>query len=105
MKLTFNQHFKQGCIAGAGIPGISLSASFFALGALFKNAGLDVTQSFLSTLINFALPGQMVMAETVIVHGTFLNIFLSVYLTNARLYPMTINLIPVISQNVSNIFI
>jgi predicted branched-subunit amino acid permease len=96
--MTFNQHFKQGCIAGAGIPGISLAASFFALGALFKNAGLNATQSFLSTLISFALPGQVVMAETVIVHGTFLNIFLSVYLTNARLYPMTINLIPVIRE-------
>jgi len=98
MSMTFNQHFKQGCIAGAGIPGISLAASFFALGALFKNAGLNATQSFLSTLISFALPGQVVMAETVIVHGTFLNIFLSVYLTNARLYPMTINLIPVIRE-------
>jgi predicted branched-subunit amino acid permease len=98
MSITFNQHFKKGCIAGAGIPGISLSASFFALGALFKNAGLNATQSFLSTLLNFALPGQVVMAETIIVHGTLLNIFLSVYLTNARLYPMTLNLVPVITE-------
>ena len=98
MNKTFNQHFRQGCFVGMGIPGISLAASFFALGALFKNTGLDATQSFLSTLISFALPGQVVMAETLIVHGTFLNIFLSVYLTNARLYPMTINLIPVIRE-------
>jgi predicted branched-subunit amino acid permease len=98
MNKTFNQHFRQGCIVGMGIPGISLAASFFALGALFKNTGLNVTQSFLSTLISFALPGQVVMAETLIVQGTFLNIFLSVYLTNARLYPMTINLIPVIKE-------
>ena len=98
MRKTFNQHFRQGCIVGMGIPGISLAASFFALGALFKNTGLNATQSFLSTLISFALPGQVVMAETLIVQGTFLNIFLSVYLTNARLYPMTINLIPVIRE-------
>jgi predicted branched-subunit amino acid permease len=99
MNITFNQYFKKGCFAGAGIPGISLSASFFALGALFKNAGLNATQSFLSTLLNFALPGQVVMAETIIVHGTLLNIFLSVYLTNARLYPMTLNLVPVIAEH------
>ncbi len=49
MNKTFNQHFRQGCIVGMGIPGISLAASFFALGALFKNTGLDATQSFLST--------------------------------------------------------
>ena len=41
---TFDNNFKRGCLAGFGIPGISLAASFFALGALFKNTGLNVTQ-------------------------------------------------------------
>lgn len=95
---TFDYNFKRGCLAGFGIPGISLAASFFALGALFKNTGLNVTQSFLSTLIGFALPGQVVMAETLIVNGTLLNILIAVFLTNARLYPMTVNLVPVIRQ-------
>ena len=95
---TFDNNFKSGCLAGFGIPGISLAASFFALGALFKNTGLNVTQSFLSTLIGFALPGQVVMAETLIVNGTLLNILIAVFLTNARLYPMTVNLVPVIRQ-------
>lgn len=98
MNKTFNQHFRQGCIVGMGIPGISLAASFFALGALFKNSGLNAMQSFLSTLIGFALPGQLVMAETLIVNGTLLNILIAVFLTNARLYPMTVNLVPVIRQ-------
>jgi predicted branched-subunit amino acid permease len=49
-------------------------------------------------LIGFALPGQVVMAETLIVNGTLLNILIAVFLTNARLYPMTINLVPVIKQ-------
>ena len=95
---TFDYNFKRGCLAGFGIPGISLAASFFALGALFKNTGLNVTQSFLSTLIGFALPGQVVMAETLIVNGSLLNILIAVFLTNARLYPMTVNLVPVIMQ-------
>jgi predicted branched-subunit amino acid permease len=98
MNKTFDNNFKKGCFAALGIPGISLVASFFALGALFKNSGLNAIQSFLSTLIGFALPGQVVMAETLIVNGTLLNIFMAVFLTNARLYPMTVNLVPVIRQ-------
>jgi predicted branched-subunit amino acid permease len=98
MNKTFDNHFKKGCRTALGIPGISLAASFFALGALFKNSGLNAMQSFLSTLIGFALPGQVVMAETLIVNGTLLNILIAVFLTNARLYPMTVNLVPVIRQ-------
>ena len=98
MNKTFDNHFKKGCRTALGIPGISLAASFFALGALFKNSGLNAMQSFLSTLIGFALPGQLVMAETLIVNGTLLNILIAVFLTNARLYPMTVNLVPVIRQ-------
>ena len=98
MNKTFDNHFKKGCRTALGIPGISLAASFFALGALFKNTGLNAMQSFLSTLIGFALPGQLVMAETLIVNGTLLNILIAVFLTNARLYPMTVNLVPVIRQ-------
>ena len=99
MNKTFDNYFKRGCRTALGIPGISLAASFFALGALFKNSGLNAMQSFLSTLIGFALPGQLVMAETLIVNGTLLNILIAVFLTNARLYPMTVNLVPVIRQN------
>lgn len=99
MNKTFDNNFKKGCLTALGIPGISLAASFFALGALFKNSGLNAMQSFLSTFIGFALPGQLVMAETLIVNGTLLNILIAVFLTNARLYPMTVNLVPVIRQN------
>ena len=98
MNRTFDNNFKKGCLTALGIPGISLAMSFIALGALFKNSGLNATQSFLSTLIGFALPGQLVMAETLIVNGTLLNILIAVFLTNARLYPMTVNLVPVIRQ-------
>jgi len=103
MNNTFDNNFKKGCFAALGIPGISLAASFFALGALFKNSGLNAIQSFLSTLIGFALPGQVVMAETLIVNGTLLNILIAVFLTNARLYPMTVNLVPVIRQKSAGI--
>jgi len=105
MNNTFDNNFKKGCFAALGIPGISLAASFFALGALFKNSGLNAIQSFLSTLIGFALPGQVVMAETLIVNGTLLNILIAVFLTNARLYPMTVNLVPVAGILSAKVFV
>ena len=68
----------------------------FAFGAYLKSSGFDLFQSFASSFFIFALPGQFVMAETMLAGGTFLNIFLAVFLTNARLFPMTVNLIPII---------
>jgi len=88
--------FKNGIRHAIGIPVIGLGTSMFAFGAYLKSSGFDLLQSLSSTLFTFALPGQFVMAETIVAGGTFLNIFLAVLLTNARLYPMTVNLIPII---------
>jgi len=71
----------------------------FAFGAFLHSAGFDLYQSFLSTFFTFALPGQFVMAETILAGGTLLNIFLAVLLTNSRLYPMTVNITPVIRNS------
>ena len=74
----------------------------FAFGAYLNSAGFDVYQSFLSSFFTFALPGQFVMAETLLAGGTLLNVFLAVLLTNARLYPMSVNIIPIIrNENIS----
>src|SRR5210317_698873 len=78
-----------------GIPAVGLGSSMFAFGAYLKSSGFDLFQSFASSFFTFALPGQFVMAETLVAGGTLLNIFLAVFLTNARLYPMTVNLIAV----------
>ena len=88
--------FRQGIKHAMGIPAVGLGSSMFAFGAYLKSSGFDLFQSFASSFFTFALPGQFVMAETLVAGGTLLNIFLAVFLTNARLYPMTVNLIPVI---------
>jgi len=88
--------FKKGIRHALGVPAIGLGTSMFAFGAYLKSSGFDLLQSLSSTLFTFALPGQFVMAETIVAGGTLLNIFLAVLLTNARLYPMTVNLIPII---------
>lgn len=97
-----SQPFKDGVKHAIGVPALGLGSSMFAFGAFLNSAGFDIFQSFCSTFFTFALPGQFVMAETILAGGSLLNIFLAVLLTNGRLYPMTVNITPVIrNQNVS----
>jgi len=102
--LFSSQPFKDGVKHAIGVPALGLGSSMFAFGAFLHSSGFDIFQSFLSTFFTFALPGQFVMAETILAGGTLLNIFLAVLLTNARLYPMTVNLTPVIrNENTSKL--
>ena len=80
-------------------PAIALAASFIAIGALLKNIGFNIQQSFLSTFLTYALPGQLVMAESFFVGASLINIFISVWLVNARLYPMTVSLMPLLKED------
>lgn len=93
-----SQSFKDGVKHAIGVPALGLGSSMFAFGAFLHSAGFDIFQSFLSTFFTFALPGQFVMAETILAGGTLLNIFLAVLLTNSRLYPMTVNITPLIKN-------
>ena len=86
------------CIKSANSPAIALFASFVAIGALFKNIGLNIQESVFSTFLTYALPGSLIMAESLIVGASLLNIFLAVWLVNARLYPMTVSLFPLLAH-------
>jgi len=77
-------------------PALALGASFIAIGALLKNIGFNLEQSIFSTFLTYALPGSLVMAESFIVGASLVNIFLAVWLVNARLYPMTVSLMPLL---------
>jgi Predicted branched-chain amino acid permease (azaleucine resistance) len=77
-------------------PAIALGASFVAIGVLLKNLGFTIQESFFSTFFIYALPGSLVMAESMLISASLLNIFLAVWLVNARLYPMTVSLMPLI---------
>jgi len=69
---------------------------FIAIGALLKNLGFSIQESIFSTLLTYALPGSLVMAESLLVGASLVNIFLAVWLVNARLYPMTVSLMPLL---------
>ena len=83
-------------VKGIDSPALALGASFIAIGALLKNLNFSLEQSILSTLFTYALPGSLVMAESLLVGASILNIFLAVWLVNARLYPMTVSLFPLL---------
>ena len=83
-------------IKGVGSPAIALGASFIAIGALLKNLGFSIQESIFSTLLTYALPGSLVMAESMLIGASLINIFIAVWLVNARLYPMTVALMPLL---------
>ena len=92
----FFQGFKS--LKSLNSPAIALGASFLAIGALLKSIGFNIQQSIFSTFFTYALPGQLVMAESFIVGASLINIFLAVWLVNARLYPMTVSLMPLLKE-------
>ena len=83
---------------GTRSPTISLVACFIALGALLKDAGFNLQQSIASSFFTYALPGQLVMAESLLLGTSLINIFLAVWLVNFRLYPMTVSLFPLLKH-------
>jgi predicted branched-subunit amino acid permease len=76
-------------------PAIALGCCFIAIGALFKNLGFTIQESVLSTMLTYALPGSLVMAESILIGASLLSIFIAVWLVNARLYPMAVSLFPI----------
>ena len=85
-------------LKGSKSPAIPLGACFIALGALLKDAGFNLQQSAASSLFTYALPGQLVMAESLLIGTSILNIFIAVWLVNFRLYPMTVSLFPLLAH-------
>ena len=85
-------------LIGYRSPAIPLAACFIALGALLRDAGFNLQQSAASSFFTYALPGQLVMAESLLIGASLINIFLAVWLVNFRLYPMTVSLFPLLKH-------
>lgn len=75
-------------------PAIALGCCFIAIGALLKNIGFNIQESVFSTMLIYALPGSLVMAESILIGASLLSIFIAVWFVNARLYPMAVSLFP-----------
>ena len=66
-------------------PALALGCCFIAIGALLKNLGFNIKESIFSTMLTYALPGSLVMAESLLVGASLLNIFLAVWFVNQEI--------------------
>tara|TARA_B100001057_G_scaffold425284_1_gene448613 strand:- start:2908 stop:3612 length:705 start_codon:yes stop_codon:yes gene_type:complete len=80
-------------------PAIALGCCFIAIGALLKNIGFNIQESVFSTMLIYALPGSLVMAESILIGASLLSIFIAVWFVNARLYPMAVSLFPLMMDD------
>ncbi len=89
---------RRAAIGGAreslGTPALVLSASFVGFGSLVRGSGLDVGHALFSTATAWALPGQIATIELATAGATLLAISVATALSNARLTPMILALIP-----------
>lgn len=77
-----------------GTPALVIAASFLGFGSMAKAADLSMGMALFSTATGWALPGQVVMLELYAIGASLLVISLAVALTNMRLLPMTLSLMP-----------
>lgn len=78
----------------AGLPALVLGASYLGFGSVVRDSGLEMWHGLVSTVTAWALPGQMVLMELWGVGASLAAIAVAVALTNARLLPMTVSLMP-----------
>lgn len=77
-----------------GLPGLVLLASYVGFGSLVSETGFGLLKGLVSTATSWALPGQVALVEMSAVGTSVVTITLAVALTNARLMPMCVTLVP-----------
>jgi predicted branched-subunit amino acid permease len=83
-----------GARSAVGAPALVLFAGMVGFGALGHASGLTIWITAATSLLIYALPGQVVFVETVAVGASGVAIFLAVSFTAARFLPMTLTLMP-----------
>lgn len=87
---------RKGAREAVGAPLLVLFASYVGFGSLVRGSGMSLPVGLLSTAATWALPGQIVSVELYAAGASLLTIFIAVALTNARMMPMTLTLLPVL---------
>ena len=88
----------EGALHAAGIPALVLAAGYFGLGALAAGHGLSFTGTLLSTLLMWALPGQLILVEMHTLGAPFFAVLFTVVFSAARFLPMTVVLMPLLRE-------
>jgi predicted branched-subunit amino acid permease len=88
------QAFWQGIRDALGAPVLVLFAGMVGFGAMGRTHGFDAWMTGLTSLLMFALPGQVVMLEMFISGSSILAIGFAVTLTSTRFVTMVVTLFP-----------
>jgi predicted branched-subunit amino acid permease len=83
----------------AGLPAIVLGASYLGFGSVVRESGMSLLHGLVSTTTAWALPGQVVLVEMWALGASVVAMALAVALTNARLFPMTVSLMPLLRHD------
>lgn len=81
---------------GIGMPALVLFAGYIGFGSLVRQSDIGLLAGLVSTVGVWALPGQMVLIELYTVGASLVAIALAVILTNTRLTPMVITIMPLV---------
>ena len=91
---TDRDAFRLGVKEAAGIPALVMGASFIGYGSMVNDVGWTFWQGTATTVLMWALPGQITLVEMFVSGAPLLAITISVAIINARLLPMVASLLP-----------
>ncbi len=94
--------FSQGVRDALGAPVLVLFAGMVGFGAMCRANGLDIWFASFTSLLMFALPGQVVMLEMIITGSSLAAIGLAVSLTSTRFITMAVTLFPQLHERDRN---
>ena len=86
--------FRQGVREAAGAPAAILLAGFLGFGALAAAQGIPLPVAVASTVLIWALPGQLIFVEMHALAAPLAVTIVAVMLSSARFLPMTLMLMP-----------
>jgi predicted branched-subunit amino acid permease len=90
------QAIRDGAREAFGVPAAVMIAGFIGYGALAADSGFSLWATTLSTVLVWALPGQLVLQDMYAVDAASLVIVIAVSLTAVRFLPMAITLMPLV---------
>jgi predicted branched-subunit amino acid permease len=90
----FSSSFFLGAREAAGVPAAVLVAGFLGFGALAAAQDIPLGIAVASTVLIWALPGQIVFVELHALGAPFVAIVLATMLSSSRFLPMTLMLMP-----------
>ena len=100
--ISTHDAFWSGVRDGRGAPAIVLFAGMVGFGAMGRTNGFDLWFTTATSFLMFALPGQIVMLEMILVGASSLTIALATTLTATRFVTMTATLFPMLHERDRN---